>query len=503
MSMLHARAHPWSCLKQQYSHSGWGLTLNSDEHVSVVLGKLWKETNLVLIENSFLSGPLHLIKLLSFFYPTNVNWQLDQTKKKHSAAPPEIEPGSFDCRSDALTTELRSHDRNCMWIFVFHLVLASCYHRGFKSSWTAFFPFFFSASHPCHALRLSSLFFPLSKRTLSCNHGKFFERKVGDHFWDQPSGGKVRIIDINLFRELKGLGMLQLNAGLIRCVQVWVQLSYCCPGNHMLGNKLFSFGFLCSCISHQSSQDLVFSEEVYTEIIRVMQTAEMVDHLIANNVFSSISDIKQRLDSEPSHERKNALILNALYQQVKSNERVFDLFLKCFYAIHESSQQELTASVSKGTTLAMFPVGGAFLLLLPTNLTAENDHDHRFTCFDTDWAVASFTCNIAHPTAFRESNKTGSLWVSDRYLGLFCRSSDSGPVWNPRWSFQNEILVHSYFWSAARCKETTLLPRQAVGLGAPQTIVRGHRGHYEGLSRCQLVGSCVLPGENFFKKAYM
>ena len=25
-----------------------------------------------------------------------------------------------------------------------------------------------------------------------------------------------------------------------------------------------------------------------------------------------------------------------------------------------------------------------------------------------------------------------------------------------------------------------------------------HRGHYEGLSRCRLVGSCVLPGENFF-----
>ena len=24
-----------------------------------------------------------------------------------------------------------------------------------------------------------------------------------------------------------------------------------------------------------------------------------------------------------------------------------------------------------------------------------------------------------------------------------------------------------------------------------------HRGHYEGLSRCRLVGSCVLPGENF------
>ena len=25
-----------------------------------------------------------------------------------------------------------------------------------------------------------------------------------------------------------------------------------------------------------------------------------------------------------------------------------------------------------------------------------------------------------------------------------------------------------------------------------------HRGHYEGLSRCRPVGSCVLPGKNFF-----
>ena len=25
-----------------------------------------------------------------------------------------------------------------------------------------------------------------------------------------------------------------------------------------------------------------------------------------------------------------------------------------------------------------------------------------------------------------------------------------------------------------------------------------HRGHYEGLSRCRLVGACVLPNKNFF-----
>ena len=38
-------------------------------------------------------------------------------KKKHSATPPGIEPGSSDCRSGALTTELRSHNRNCVRIF--------------------------------------------------------------------------------------------------------------------------------------------------------------------------------------------------------------------------------------------------------------------------------------------------------------------------------------------------------------------------------------------------
>ena len=27
-----------------------------------------------------------------------------------------------------------------------------------------------------------------------------------------------------------------------------------------------------------------------------------------------------------------------------------------------------------------------------------------------------------------------------------------------------------------------------------------HRGHYEGLSRCRLVGSCVLPGATLFRK---
>ena len=42
----------------------------------------------VLTENSFLSGSFHLINLLSFFHPTNVNWPLDQMKKLTKKAQP-------------------------------------------------------------------------------------------------------------------------------------------------------------------------------------------------------------------------------------------------------------------------------------------------------------------------------------------------------------------------------------------------------------------------------
>ena len=82
-------------------------------------------TNNIQIENLFLSGPFHLIKLLSFFSIWQM-WTDSQIRwKKHSAAPPGIEPGSSDCRSDALTTELRSHDRNCVRIFVLHQAVSS------------------------------------------------------------------------------------------------------------------------------------------------------------------------------------------------------------------------------------------------------------------------------------------------------------------------------------------------------------------------------------------
>ena len=51
-----------------------------------------------------------------------------------------------------------------------------------------------------------------------------------------------------------------------------------------------------------------------------------------------------------------------------------------------------------------------------------------------------------------------------------------------------------------------LLPRQAVGLGAPRTIFRWvcvcHHGHFKALCGCRLVGSmCNLAGENLFTQA--
>ena len=68
----------------------------------------------------------------------------------------------------------------------------------------------------------------------------------------------------------------------------------------------------------------------------------------------------------------------------------------------------------------------------------------------------------------------------------------------------NCIMSH-WYWSPCPTRSVLLhyqinklLPHQAIGLGAPQTIIRCHRGHYKSLSRCRLVGSCVRPGENFF-----
>ena len=47
-----------------------------------------------------------------------------------STAPPEIKLGSSDCRSDALclTTELRSHDRDCVQIPAFHQAVSSFFY---------------------------------------------------------------------------------------------------------------------------------------------------------------------------------------------------------------------------------------------------------------------------------------------------------------------------------------------------------------------------------------
>ena len=62
-------------------------------------------------------------------------------------------------------------------------------------------------------------------------------------------------------------------------------------------------------------------------------------------------------------------------------------------------------------------------------------------------------------------------------------------------------LVLAVIWTA---KEENCDALSGHRSGASQTIIRCvcvflcHRGHYKALSRCRLVGSCVLPGENFF-----
>ena len=53
-------------------------------------------------------------------------------------------------------------------------------------------------------------------------------------------------------------------------------------------------------------------------------------------------------------------------------------------------------------------------------------------------------------------------------------------------------------FSAIKLDQTGIQWRQRLNFTVPSCMYVCHRGHYVGLSRCRLVGSCVLPGENFF-----
>ena len=68
------------------------------------------------LKNSFLSGPFHLIKLLSFLYPTNVNWQLDQTR---GCCVPPIKKGGGSARfhhsARCASKWRRQISRSCAW----------------------------------------------------------------------------------------------------------------------------------------------------------------------------------------------------------------------------------------------------------------------------------------------------------------------------------------------------------------------------------------------------
>ena len=117
-------------------------------------------------EKSFLSGPYHLSKLLSSFYLTNVNWQLDQKKKhreplqriglqiagciwansfllsiwqmwtdswirsKTQRTPAEDRTSVFRLPVGRSNHELRSHDWNWVRIFVFHETARSFFLWG-------------------------------------------------------------------------------------------------------------------------------------------------------------------------------------------------------------------------------------------------------------------------------------------------------------------------------------------------------------------------------------
>ena len=72
-----------------------------------------------------------------FFLSDKCELTAGQTKKKHSAAPPGVEPGSSDCRTGALTTELRSHNNDSERIspssqFFFRYEMTRMHVRAYK-----------------------------------------------------------------------------------------------------------------------------------------------------------------------------------------------------------------------------------------------------------------------------------------------------------------------------------------------------------------------------------
>ena len=62
-----------------------------------------------------------------------------------------------------------------------------------------------------------------------------------------------------------------------------------------------------------------------------------------------------------------------------------------------------------------------------------------------------------------------------------------------QWSCLKAVSVPTFVLGGLRGSTTTSAERLLSGVG--------HRGHYEGLSRCRLVGSCMLPGKKFFTLA--
>ena len=95
---------------------------------SCLVNRSYNKTNISdQIEILFLSGPFHLIKLLFFFYPTNVNWQLDQTKKKKTTAQPRRGSNSG---LPIVSSHLSDRKKKGVWLNISELNVKSSF------SWT-------------------------------------------------------------------------------------------------------------------------------------------------------------------------------------------------------------------------------------------------------------------------------------------------------------------------------------------------------------------------------
>ena len=135
----------------------------------------------------------------------------------------------------------------------------------------------------------------------------------------------------------------------------------------------------------------------------------------------------------------------------------------------------------------------------------------KSTCVVPAWALTAFGDRPASSIS-KFSASVNS--VSDLGNGSFCvEIGDAEPVDRCRWkytrvwSYQLTIWPQEMFtfWIcfAMVVSESSfgayVCLRRPAGLHRDERFCGSHDGHYKALSRCWLVGSCVLPGENIFR----